>query len=88
MSPHTASIDLVPIPTLELAMRVAQLGGWDKVEILTHSSVHENSPLQWVALWVTFTGMYLLPRDDPKGWAVYDVRLRNEADRSETATHA
>lgn len=70
------------IPPLELAFRVAELGGWDNVELLTHYSVHDMK-----VLWLISTGpiqerMYTNCEGDQ--FRVYDVRRRAGSDHDES----
>ena len=69
--------DQKPLPTLELAMRVAQMGGWDRVELLTHDiGSDEDSEIRWMHPKGGHKYYYMDPEEAGPGWVVYDVRAR------------
>ena len=64
------------IPPLELAFRVTQLGGWDKVQVLSPRGRGQEP--EWLEVNKQFIARYLNPEDStnmpPSLWYVYDVR--------------
>lgn len=66
---------------LELAFRVAELGGWLNVELLSYASIHVYDCDQptWIRVGAATSkeqiALYLHP-EPGMGWHVYDVRKK------------
>lgn len=70
--------ELKRIPPLELAFRVAQLGGWENVQLLTYSStlVYYHDQPDWCDVRdAEQLSIYMHP-EPGMAWHVYDIRKK------------